>query len=428
MKHLCISCKNEITTGFHPFCDCGGMIDVKYPLEKVHLHDSPNPFIRFADLLPIENLHDRLPVARYTPVIHATSLGRKLGMPSLYLKNETVLPTKSTKDRMAAVSLAYLYERGVRSFCTSSTGNSSTAYAYEIQAHPEMHLYLFTAENFVSRVQHADHSQVTHFGLRDASFVDAFAYAGVFARENKLVAERGFFNIGRREGLKMTFLEASEQIPQTIDWYVQAVSSGMGVYGNYKAAKELYQLKRIKHLPKLLCVQQDTCAPMVRAFANNSETITPEYVVKKPKGIASAILRGDPTRAYPHIRRIVKESNGAFVAVSEAEIREARQAVEEYEGISPCFSASSAIAGIIKMSRNDNFPKNDVVMINVTGGDRATAEYPSNIKWLNNTTNGWMPEVRYQRLRSPARSIGNFFAVELFEFMNENQDFMLDHW
>jgi threonine synthase len=299
---------------------------------------------------------------------------------------------------MAAVSLAYLYERGVRSFCSSSTGNSSTAYAYEIQAYPEMHLYLFTAEEFVSRVQHAEHSQVTHFGMRDASFVDAFKYAAVYARENNLVAERGFFNIGRREGLKMTFLEASEQIPQTIDWYVQAVSSAMGVYGNYKAAKELYQLKRIKHLPKLLCVQQDTCAPMVRASANNSETIRPEYVVKKPKGIASSILRGDPTRAYPHIRRIVMESNGAFVAVSELEIREARRAVEEYEGISPCFSASAAIAGIIKLARNDSFPKNDVVMINVTGGDRATAEYPLNIQWVNNTNNGWMPEDRYQFL------------------------------
>jgi len=404
MKHLCVSCKNEITTGFHPFCDCGGMIDVKYPLEKVHLNDSPNPFIRFAELIPVENLRDRLPDTRFTPVIHATRLGQKLGMPSLYLKNETVLPTRSTKDRMAAVSLAYLYERGVRSFCISSTGNSSTAYAYGIQSHPEMHLYLFTAENFVSRVQHAEHSQVTHFGMRDASFVDAFVYAGVYARENKLVAERGFFNIGRREGLKMAFLEASEQIPQTIDWYVQAISSAIGVYGNYKAAKELYQLKRIKHLPKLLCVQQDTCAPMVHAHANNSETITPEYVVKKPKGIASAILRGDPTRAYPHIRRIVMESNGAFVAVSESEIREARQAVEEYEGLSPCFSASAAIAGIIKLARNDDFPKNDVVMINVTGSDRATAKYPSNIQWLNNTTNGWMPEDRYQRLRSPVLS------------------------
>jgi threonine synthase len=261
-----------------------------------------------------------------------------------------------------------------------------------------MHLYLFTAEEFVSRVQHAEHSQVTHFGMRDASFVDAFKYAGVYARENNLVAERGFFNIGRREGLKMTFLEASEQIPQTIDWYVQAVSSAMGVYGNYKAAKELYQLKRIKHLPKLLCVQQDTCAPIVRAFANNRETMASEYVVKRPKGIASSILRGDPTRAYPHIRRIVMESNGAFVAVSELEIREARQAVEEYEGISPCFSASAAIAGIMKLARNDSFPKNDVVMINVTGGDRATAEYPSNIQWVNNTNNGWMPEDRYQFL------------------------------
>jgi hypothetical protein len=52
----------------------------------------------------------------------------------------------------------------------------------------------------------------------------------------------------------------------------------------------------------------------------------------------------------------------------------------------------------MKLARNDSFPKNDVVMINVTGGDRATAEYPSNIQWVNNTNNGWMPEDRYQFL------------------------------
>src|SRR5581483_5301442 len=170
VRHHCIDCGAEYLTGFHPFCAaCGGMVDVEYDLAAVQLVPSDNPYIRFADLLPVRELRHRFPETRYTPVVHARALGRKLGLESLYLKNETVLPTRTTKDRMAAVALAYLHERGVRSFCASSTGNSSTSLSYAIRAHPDMHLFLFTAERFVPRVQHADQAQVTHIALHAAS-------------------------------------------------------------------------------------------------------------------------------------------------------------------------------------------------------------------------------------------------------------------
>jgi threonine synthase len=365
------------------------MVDVEYALDKVQLVDSPNPYIRFAGLLPLIALHERMPAATYTPMVHATRLGRELGMTSLYLKNETALPTRTTKDRMAAVSLPYLRERGVRTFCASSTGNSGTSFAHGIQTYPDMYLFLFTAEQFVPRVQHADHAQVTHFGMRNASFVEAAVYAGTYARQHGLVSESGFFNPARREGLKVAFLEASEQVPQPIDWYVQAVSSAMGVYGAYKGAKELLQMNHLQCLPHLLCVQQETCAPMVRAFADGSETIRPEHLVHQPTGIAEAILRGDPTRAYPCVRRIVIESGGTFVAVSEAEIREARRRVEESEGISPCFSAAAAMAGLIQLARNDGFSRNSVVVVNLTGGDRSESQQSTNITWIRRTSDGW---------------------------------------
>jgi threonine synthase len=369
------------------------MTDVEYDLGKVELHESPNPYVRFADLLPIRTLHDRLPAdARYTPTIHAARLGARLGMPSLYLKNETVLPTCSTKDRMAAVSLAYLSECGVRAFCTSSSGNSSTSYAYAIRAHPDMRLYLFTAESFLRRVQYADHAQVVHVGLRDASFVEAFEFAGTYAQQHGLSSERGFFNLGRREGLKLTFLEASEQVDAPIDWYVQAVSSAMGVYGTYKGAKELHRLKRIDRLPKLLCAQQESCAPMARAFAEGSATIQPHHIVRRPSGIAEAILRGDPTRAYPHVRTIVIESGGGFVSVNEAEIREARRMVEELEGVSPCFSSSTAVAGLIKQVRGGAFPKREAVLVNLTGADRENAPHPGHVVWMRRGAGGWVEE------------------------------------
>jgi len=321
--------------------------------------------------------------------VHATRLGRELGLTSLYLKDDTVLPTRSTKDRMASVCLAYLHERGVRAFCASSTGNSGTSFAYGIQAHPDMHLYLFTAEKFVPRVQHAEHDQVTHFGMRGASFVEAAEYSGRYAREHGLVAESGFFNPGRREGLKLAFLEASEQAARPIDWYVQAVSSAMGVYGAYKGAKELLGMRRIRQLPRLLCVQQQTCAPMARAYAEGSETIRPEHLVLQPSGIAEAILRGDPTKAYPYVRAVVKESGGGFAVVTESDIREARRRVETCEGIFPCFSASAAVAGVIQQVRSGAISAKSMVVINLTGGDRSESPSPPAVEWIEKTSDGW---------------------------------------
>ena len=394
MQRYCVGCDKPFDEGYNPFCDaCGEMIDIRYDLANVRLHASENPYKRFADLLPVKDPNQKLPKdINYTPTIHAKNLGQLLNMPWLFLKNETVQPTGSTKDRMAAVSLAYLWESGVREFCTSSTGNSSTGYAYAMSSYPDMKLYLFTAESFVPRVSFADTSCVEHFCMRDATFVDAFNYAGVYAKQNGLVSERGFFNIGRREGLKLAFFEACEQVSRPIDWYVQATSSAMGVYGTYKGAKELLGLGHINQLPRLLCAQQASCSPMVRAFEDNSEVIAPQHIMAKPKGIAEAILRGDPTRVYPYVREIVVKSNGTFTAVAEADIREARKLAEDLEGVSPCFSASTALAAVIKLVRNKTFPRNDTVLVNLTGRDRTPAPISPRIQWMRQQGKDWVPE------------------------------------
>jgi len=389
----CVHCGKTFPRVFVPFCDdCDHMTDVVYDLDAVELYKSPNPYERFRDLLPVENANLLPTDARFTPTIHAKNLGKVLGMQRLYLKNETVLPTRSTKDRMAAVSLAYLYESGVRRFATSSTGNSSTAYAQAINRFPEMTLFLFTASDFRHRVHFEPTEQVVHFVLQGATFVDAFICAGQFAERHNLVPERGFFNPGRREGLKLAWFEAVDQIDSPIDWYVQAISSAMGVYGTFKGAKELLQLGRIDRLPHLLCVQQESCSPMVAAWNDDSEHIRAEHIVSRPRGIANSILRGDPTRAYPYIRQIVKDSGGAFSKVSETEIRDARRMVEELEGVSPCFSASTALAGLIKLVRDGGFPRNNTVLINLTGGDRDCIAANSDAHWLSRSGNSWTPQ------------------------------------
>ncbi len=392
--HRCVKCGKTFPHSFTTVCDgCGAMVDIEYDLDRATLHDSDNPLERFFDLLPLENSESLPPIEmQFTPCIHATNLGDYLGMPSLYLKNESVLPTGTTKDRMAAVVLPFLRECGIREFCTSSTGNSSTALAHLIARQPEFRVYIFSGEDFKDRLKYADGESVVHFVLRGGTFVEAFDCAAAFASRHNLTSERGFFNPSRREGLKVAFLEAAEQVPQPIDWYVQAVSSAMGVYGTFKGARELLALGRIPYLPRLLCVQQDTCAPMVRAFEEGSEVIRPEHIVERPYGIADAILRGNPTRVYPYVRQIVNESNGTFAAVSESEIRETRSMVEEMEGFSPCFTSSAALAGMIRMLRKGALPRTDTVLVNITGRDREPIGSPGKIHWLNASADGWQPE------------------------------------
>ncbi len=396
MTIRCTGCGKTFVRTFMPFCDgCGNMTEVVYDLENVRFRDSENPYIRFQDILPVHDAGLLPQDAVYTETIHATKLGELLGMPHLYLKNETRKPTGTTKDHMAAVSLAYMYECGVRAFCTSSTGNSSTSYAQAIAGFPGMRMFVFTAENFRTRVTYRDLPQIVHYVMKDATFVNAFDYSGIFARLNGLVSERGFFNLGRREGLKVTFLEAAEQIPRPIDWYVQGISSAMGVHGVYKGAKELHRMGRISRLPSLLCVQQESCSPMVRAWEEGCEQIQPHHIVHNPSGIAEAILRGDPTRAYPIIRGIVEESDGRFARVTDEEIRAARKLVLDLEGVDACFSASTAVAGLIKLARSGEFPLDDTVMVNLTGSDReADPDQPQHqdLRWLVKSGDGWISE------------------------------------
>lgn len=385
MKLVCVDCGLVQEDGYKPVCDgCGGLTNPVYDLSSARLRRSDNPYIRFSDFLPVQDESLLPDIAGYTPVIHAVNLGRMFGLPKLYLKNETVLPTGTTKYRMASVALPYLYECGVTHFCTSSTGNTSTAYASRVPNTPDIRMTLFTASSFSHRVNYMDHPRIEHYILADASFAEAFEFAGAYARWNGYTGERGFFNPGRREGLKLAFFEATDQVPGCIDCYVQAVSSAMGVYGTYSGARELLAMGHISRLPRLLCMQQDSCAPMARAWSEESDRISDRHIVRNPSGIAEAILRGDPTRVYPYVRKIVTESGGCITAISEEEIRRMRQLLLDEEGVDACFSASTALAGLIKAAFAGVVSREETILVNLTGRDRIDVPVAGGWKYRRN--------------------------------------------
>ena len=363
----CAHCGRAFGSEFRTRCpDCAGLVEIAYDLERARLRDGDDPFERFGDLLPIEDpaaalrLHDGI-----TPCVRADALARGMGLSSVYLKLEASNPSGTTKDRMASVVLSRFRELGVSEFVTSSTGNSSNSLALGLERFPGPLMHLFLGGSFASRFRH-EHDGIELHVLEDSDFSGAFAAARAFAHDRGLPFEGGFFNPLRRAGLKTAYLEAVDQVDGPIDWYVQATSSAMGVYGTAKGAGELLALGRIDHVPRMVCVQQETCAPIVRGVERDLPALPDELVVDEPHGIVPAILRGDPRGCYPYVYRMLKESGGTAVSVSEWEILAARDRLHEDEGLTCGLAAATTIAALKKLSERGLVGTEDRVLLNLT--------------------------------------------------------------
>lgn len=375
----CLRCQSDVGEGYFPRCpSCDGAVEVFYAKAPRIRDAETHPLHRYREFLPIVDPSAATWIARTepSPCIHAQTLGDAIGHKHVYIKNETTHPTGTTKDRMASVALTFLRERGVREFVTSSTGNSSTSFAHAVATDPSMRIHLFCGEAFLHAMNWPAFDNVELYVAVNATFVEAYALSQTFAKQHGFVSERGFFNPGRRAGLALAFAEAAEQVRRPIDWYVQAVSSGMGVIGTQKMAVELTEAGVIPKPPKALCAQQATCAPMANAWARGETTMPKDLIIDEPRGVARAILRGDPSQAYPYMQETVHRHGGTFVAVPEADILHWQRQVAELEGIECCAAAACAVGSLAIAVRDGTVAADEVVVINLTGSDRPKGPPP----------------------------------------------------
>lgn len=367
----CVQCHNEERQSVKKCSKCDGMLETKYNIAEKEIRGHGSFFERFWAFLPIKfpssiNYDSELK----SPTIRSKAIENIVGGPQLWLKNETVLPTKSTKDRMGAVVLPFLKERGINEFAMSSTGNSSTSIAYFAQFYRDMTIHIFVGKNFTNRLKVYSDNVIVH--VVDGDFGNAGKEGINFAKSNNIHWEGGFFNPARRDGLKTVYLEAITDMGFSPDYYFQSVSSAMGVVGVNKAVDESHKLGLIQKKPSLFCVQQESCSPMVSAWNDKSIKIQDRHIVPEPVGIASAILRGNPTATYPILYKMVMESEGGFVSVTDYEIYRAKELLYETEGIWACEASSACLAGYIKALKLGLIPGDESksVLINITGGDR----------------------------------------------------------
>jgi len=316
-----------------------------------------------------------------TPLFPAINLGMLLGHERLYIKDERQGPTGSFKDRQASVAISMMKQVDVTEAVVASTGNVAIAYsAYGARA--GIKLWAFVP----SSIPAEKNREITLYGTEvvtvDGTYDQTKTAAAQFARSKDVFLDSGIKGIAARESMKTMAFEIAEQLAsiqsndgssraivgerkwQSPDWYVQAVSGGLGPVGVLKGFEELLKMGLIDKVPKIACFQVTGCSPMASAFKLGSATAA---TVKHPQTDILALATGDPGDAYQVLFDNINRYGGIIDSVSDAEAFHALHAVAKMEGLSIEPATAVAFAGLFKMARDGILDPEETVVINCSG-------------------------------------------------------------
>jgi threonine synthase len=306
-----------------------------------------------------------------TPLVKAEKLGKELGLSNLYIKNDSVNPTFSFKDRPAGVAISKAKEFGLKSVGCASTGNLASATAAHA-AKADMPCYIFAPSN----IETAKIAQALSYGAQYIS-VD-----GTYDDANRIAAQIGdrkgvgVVNINMRsyyvEGSKTLGYEVAEQL----DWNVPnhlIVPTGSGAMLNAicKGFEELQITSLLDDLSSLHmhCAQPHGCAPIVDAFKKNSDKVIP---VEQPETVAKSLAIGDPGDGRYVLKRL-KQYNGIAEETNDKEILDAILLLAKTEGIFTEPAGGVSVSILKKMVEEGKIDRDETTVCYVTGnGLKAT--------------------------------------------------------
>ena len=373
----CRECKKEYSPRFKYVCDeCFGPLDVCYDFPTVNKNTFSNrehTYWRYYELLPIESKSNIISIgAGMTPLIKADKLGEKLGLNNLYIKNDSVNPTFSFKDRPAGVAVSKAKEFGLSAVGCASTGNLASATAAHA-AKGGFPCYIFAP----SDIEHAKITQALAYG---ANFI---AVDGTYDDANRIAAQIGdskgigIVNINMRsyyvEGSKTLAFEVAEQLDwQVPDQLIVPVGSGAMLNAICKGFEELESLSLLNKVSEIhmIAAQPHGCAPIVDAFKRHLSEVTP---VENPDTIAKSLAIGDPGDGQYVLRRL-KQYNGYAEESNNKEILDAIILLAKTEGIFTEPAGGVSVAVLKKMVDEGKIDKNDCTICYVTGNGLKTTE------------------------------------------------------
>ncbi len=373
----CRECGKEYEPQFRYVCEeCFGPLDVTYSeLSSVNRHtfeSREKTYWRYFELLPIKDKSNIVSLnAGLTPLQYADKLGERLGLKNLFVKNDSVNPTFSFKDRPAGVAVSRAKETKLKAVGCASTGNLASATAAHA-AKAGLPCYIFAP----SDIEHVKIAQALSYG---AEFV---AVEGTYDDANRIASiigdskGYGIVNINMRpyyvEGSKTLAYEVAEQLDwQVPDRLVIPVGSGAMLNAICKGFEELHALglvDSVKHL-KIVAAQPHGCAPIVDAFKRNSDEVIP---VERPETIAKSLAIGDPGDGLYVLKRL-KQYDGIAEEVSDGEIADSIMMLAQTEGIFTEPAGGVSVGVLKKLVEEGKIDKDEKVVCYVTGnGLKAT--------------------------------------------------------
>ena len=372
----CRECKKEYDPTFKYICDeCFGPLDVHYDFPSITkdvFASREQTYWRYFELLPIIDKSNIVSInAGMTPLVRAEKLGKKIGLNNLYIKNDSVNPTFSFKDRPAGVAISKAKEFGLSSVGCASTGNLASATAAHA-AKADFPCYIFAP----SDIEHAKIAQALSYG---ANYI---AVDGTYDDANRIAAQIGdskgvgIVNINMRsyyvEGSKTLAYEVAEQLDWKVpDQLIVPTGSGAMLNAICKGFEELETVSLIDKVSKMHmnCAQPHGCAPIVNAFKNNSDDVIP---VENPDTVAKSLAIGDPGDGRYVLKRL-KQYNGIAQESNNKETLDAILLLARTEGIFTEPAGGVSVAVLKKMVEDGQIDKDETTVCYVTGnGLKAT--------------------------------------------------------
>ncbi len=373
----CRECGKEYEPQFRYVCEeCFGPLDVLYKDVKVDRHTfelREKNYWRYFELLPIADRSNVVSLnAGLTPLQHADKLGGRLGLKSLYVKNDSVNPTFSFKDRPAGVAVSRAKETKLKAVGCASTGNLASATAAHA-AKAGLPCYIFAP----SDIEHVKIAQALSYGAEfvavDGTYDDANRIASIIGDSKGI----GIVNINMRsyyvEGSKTLAYEVAEQLGWEVpDNLVIPVGSGAMLNAICKGFEELHSLGLIDSPSsmKVIAAQPHGCAPIVDAYRRNSEEVIP---VERPETIAKSLAIGDPGDGVYVIRRL-KQYNGIAEEANDGEIADSILLLAQTEGIFTEPAGGVAVAVLRKLIEDGKVAKDERTVCYVTGNGLKSTE------------------------------------------------------
>jgi threonine synthase len=368
----CSKCGKTYEDGRHltcPACGLEGIFEVEYDYDMMRESLARNPLrsrerddlFRYVDLLPVAAPPALMLKVGWTPLYTFERLNRALGHRHVFVKDDTVNPSSSLKDRASAVGITMALERKCPAAACASTGNAASSLAV-LAASAGLQSYIFVPKSIPPPKLYQIAACATRVFKVDGTYETAFEVATAAIDRWGWYNRNCAINPYLAEGKKTCSLEIYEQMGYNVpDVVVVQVGDGCIISGQWKAFKDLHMAGETDRLPRMIAVQASGCTPVLDAFTECRECRPVEADT-----IADSIRVGEP-RNWRKAVKALNESEGAAVAVTDDDIVDAMLLLGGTTGVFAEPAGATGLAGLRLALRDGLIDKNETVAVLVTG-------------------------------------------------------------